>query len=324
MPLDLQEHDLPSISNQPNHTTSTTGNDPSTLNPPTAHDPAPSTTSAASTPPLPSLEYKVLTRSRIIFMVIFWSLVITDSVFMPIALYFGLWYGTDLSPNTVFSIVTAAIGGVSILEYFLRFWRLFKKGSTCRVIGGRRAYLDWFHWVFTATWVVLMVELIIGSTPDNPPIRLLAMPPSSLLYVFGLQLCVFEGMRWGGVKSPVRVSSQPRGSVLLPGAYNLVEDIVAVDGSGGTEYRERLWKRYQASKVFRVMLEKLTLFWGMGCLAMATLTTILIFTLEGDYAYAVGWSAPFLWAAIWAAMTWWYVERSLRVERETWGRDVKP
>lgn len=60
---------------------------------------------------------------------------------MPLALYFGLWYGTDLSPNTVFSIVTAALGGASIFEYAVRFWRLFKKGSTCRVIGGRRSYV---------------------------------------------------------------------------------------------------------------------------------------------------------------------------------------
>ena len=87
----------------------------------------------------PSLEYDL--RSRKWAIVIFWGLVVFDSTAMPIALYFGLWYGTSLSPNTVFSIVTAALGGVSIVEYFVRFWRLFKKGSTCRVIGGRRAYV---------------------------------------------------------------------------------------------------------------------------------------------------------------------------------------
>lgn len=74
-------------------------------------------------------------------MVYFWSFVLIDSSLTPIALYFGLWYGTDLSPNVVFSIVTAAIGGISILEYFVRFWRLWKKGSTCRVMGARRAYV---------------------------------------------------------------------------------------------------------------------------------------------------------------------------------------
>lgn len=87
----------------------------------------------------PSLEYTLRTRVRSI--IFFWSMILVDSVLAPIALYFGLWYDTNLSPNTVFSIVTAAIGGASILEYFVRFWRLWKKGSTCRTIGGRRAYV---------------------------------------------------------------------------------------------------------------------------------------------------------------------------------------
>ena len=72
---------------------------------------------------------------------IFWFLILFDSIVMPLALYFGLWYGTNLSPNTVFSIVTAALGGISIFEYVARFWRLWKKGSNCRVIGGRRSYV---------------------------------------------------------------------------------------------------------------------------------------------------------------------------------------
>jgi len=87
----------------------------------------------------PSLEYDLRQRKRSIF--IFWFLILFDSIVMPLALYFGLWYGTDLSPNTVFSIVTAALGGISIFEYVLRFWHLWKKGSTCRVIGGRRSYV---------------------------------------------------------------------------------------------------------------------------------------------------------------------------------------
>lgn len=104
---------------------------------------------------------------------IFWSFIVFDSVIMPIALYFGLWYGVGpganeaeglhqkLSANAVFSIVTAAIGGASILEYIVRFWRLYKKNSTCRVIGARRWYLDSFHWNFSLGWIIIMVELIV-------------------------------------------------------------------------------------------------------------------------------------------------------------------
>lgn len=120
-------------------------------------------TDAAFEPEPPTLNYTLRTRKFAIFF--FWTVVIFDSVIMPLALYYGLWYGLHvkgkMSPNTVFSIVTAAIGGISIFEYFVRFWRLWKKNSTCRVIGARRMYLDWFHWNYTLGWVIIMLELIM-------------------------------------------------------------------------------------------------------------------------------------------------------------------
>jgi hypothetical protein len=61
-----------------------------------------------------------------------------DSVAMPIAMYFGLSRGTNLSPNALFSIVTAALGGVSIVEYVYRFWQLWKVNSSCRPEGAGR------------------------------------------------------------------------------------------------------------------------------------------------------------------------------------------
>lgn len=134
------------------------------------------TTSVGSGPELleprpPPLNYTLRTRKMAIF--IFWSFIIFDSVVMPIGLYFGLWYGVGpgantptekkevLSANAVFSIVTAAIGGASIVEYAVRFWRLYKKSSTCRVIGARRWYLDLFHWNYSLAWIIVMFELIM-------------------------------------------------------------------------------------------------------------------------------------------------------------------
>ena len=119
-----------------------------------------STTGIAFEPEPPPLNYSLWKRKWSIL--IFWSLILIDSIAMPIVLYICLWdFVPSLSPNTVFSIVTAALGGISIFEYFARFWRLWKKGSTCRVIGARRMYLDWFHWNFTVAWVIIMVELIV-------------------------------------------------------------------------------------------------------------------------------------------------------------------
>lgn len=133
----------------------------------------------------PPLDYDLRSRKRSI--AIFWTLILIDSIVMPLGLYFGLWYGTNLTPNTVFSIVTAALGGASIFEYVVRFWRLWKKGSTCRVIGGRRAYLDWFHWNFSLSWVIIMVELIMYVEPPSTPSSHLANPNTEAPYPTTLQ-----------------------------------------------------------------------------------------------------------------------------------------
>ncbi|KAF4555250.1 Hypothetical protein D9617_2g052030 [Elsinoe fawcettii] len=281
-------------------------------------DDAPSTFSTISTTTLISLNYTIRTRPRLIWMTAFTLLTILDSCIAPIALYFSLRYATDLPLNTVFSIVTGAIGGFSIFEYMLRSWRLWKSASCCRPVGANRWVFDFFHWVYTFAWLVCMVELVVGSVPDEPYIRLIAMVPATFLWVFGVQFVVMHLMGVFGIRSPVRMSSQPSGSVPRNPVFTLVEDIVAVDGNAGTEYRERLAARYAQSEVFRRMMGVMALVWGYGAVVMATVTTVLCFTLEEDYAYTQGWSVPFVWAAIWTVGSWFYVHKMLKIERETW------
>lgn len=264
----------------------------------------------------PDLNYSLRTRKKSI--ALFWSLIVIDCIFTPIALYFGLWYGTNLSHNAVFSISTGTLGSVSIFEYFLRFHRLWKKGSTCRVIGARRFYLDWFHWNLSVAWIAVMIELIVGTVPKEPPIRLLAMPVASMCFAFGVELLIIDVARLAGYKAPMRISSLPVGSPLRPGIYSIIEDVVAVDGGGGTEFRQRLNLRYMASHKFRQMLHRLTLFWALGSCAIAVLTTVLIFTIQKDAAYVVGWTVPFIWAGVWAWVTIIWVQKSLKHEYATW------
>lgn len=132
-----------------------------------------------------------------------------------------------------------------------------------------------------------MIELIAGTCPHDPPIRVLAMPAATMLFAIGFQLLLLDVLRLRGVPAPCRVSSLPKGAPLRPGIYAYIEDICAVDGSGGTEFRQRLNLRYQASKAFREMLHRLTLFWAIGAIVCATVTTAIIFTIQRDAAYVV-------------------------------------
>jgi len=148
------------------------------------------------------------------------------------------------------------------------------------------------------------------------------MAPTTMLFVFGTELLIVDTMRFFHLPAPVRISSIPRGAQLRPGIYSLVEDICAVDGGGGTAFREALDRRYEASHVFRTMLRRLGIFWAVGAEGMAVLCTILIFTVQVDYAYAIGWSVPFVWAGVWTLITIWYVKIELRRENREWARDA--
>lgn len=113
------------------------------------------------------------------------------------------------------------------------------------------------------------------------------MPVASMCFAFGLELLIVDVFRIAGFRAPVRISSLPRGSPLRPGIYSIIEDVCAVDGSGGTEFRQRLNLRYMASHYFRQMLHRITLFWAFGSCAIAAATTVVIFTTSRDVAYVV-------------------------------------
>ncbi|KAL2883162.1 hypothetical protein SGCOL_001350 [Colletotrichum sp. CLE4] len=285
--------------------------DPATSpHPDTAPGPSetPHRTLPAFHPSPPPLNYTL--RTRKVAITLFWTLILIDSIAMPIALYFSLWYGVGpgtntptekrekLSPNAVFSIVTAAVGGASIVEYFVRFWRLW-------------------------SWIIIMIELIVGTIPKNPPICLLSLPAPTMLLTFGTQLLLIDVLRALHIPSPIRISSIPRHAQLRPGIYSLIEDICAVDGSGGTEFRVALDKRYEASHVFRAMLKRVGLFWAVGAEGCAVVCMVLVFTLrDGEVGYVVGWSLPFAWAGVWTGATFWYVKRELKREVKVWTDEI--
>ncbi|EOA84399.1 hypothetical protein ACJQWK_01229 [Exserohilum turcicum] len=273
-----------------------------------------------ATTTLPRLDYSL--RDRRVRIGIFWMLVFFDSVALPVLLYFILWYGTDLEHNIVFGIITAVFGGTAILEYFQRFWRLCKKNSTCRAIGARRFSCDWFQWNMTVAFVIIIVELVIGTLPKEPMVRVLAMPLPSLLAFFGLELSLLELMYVFHLHAPFRISSVARGENLRPAIYPLIEDIIAVDGDGGTAYRMRLNQRYEASPYFRLMLHRLSMFWALPALLMAVGTTYMIFSVRRDTAYVLGWFVPFIWSGIWSIVTTKWVQRDLEVEQMLWDGQV--
>ncbi|KAJ5543797.1 hypothetical protein N7513_003380 [Penicillium frequentans] len=84
------------------------------------------------------------------------------------------------------------------------------------------------------------------------------MPVPSIFFLFALEMLVFEALCVFEKPASFRISSIPKGNPMRPALYPLLEDIIAVDGKGGTGFRERLAQRYKTSPPFRGMLHRVT------------------------------------------------------------------
>ncbi|KAK0119917.1 hypothetical protein ONS95_011342 [Cadophora gregata] len=285
----------------------------------------------------PSLEYDLASKKWRIL--IFWTLVILDSFAIPIILYFVLNYSTTLNKKQVYYIISFTLFGTLMLEYAQRAWRLWMKNSTCRVVNTKRLdvcfpievlqicsnyfQFDWLHWNLTLVLGVVVVEVGIATSLNEPLVRLLAMPLPSVFFTFGLEMLLVELMRSFHIRARFRVSSVPKGGMLRPALYTLIEDVVAVDGNGGTEYRERLNTRYETSPEFRRLMNNLTYFWMVPALLFDVAVSHLIFWrgINEDTAYVIGWSLPFAWASFWTIMTIYWVRIALDEEKQNWGKE---
>ncbi|KAF3384816.1 hypothetical protein F1880_002923 [Penicillium rolfsii] len=264
-------------------------------------------------PPLP---YSLHTRKKAI--AFFWTIFVIDTLGQPVILYWTLWYCTDLSPNLVFSIVTACLGGVSVFEYFYRLYNLRRKGSRARPLNAKASWLDFFQINFTIVWLILAVELIVGTVPTQPYVRLVAMVLPTVMFYFGFVHLTLDILRIMGYKAPFRISSTPKGSVMPTALYALIEDVVAVDGGGGQIYRYALRVRYLSSPYFRRMLFEMNCFWSGGSIIFAAVFTAIIFTVSEPVAFTLGWTLPFAWAGVWTLITIPWVQSDLRREKQAW------
>lgn len=114
------------------------------------------------------------------------------------------------------------------------------------------------------------------------------MITETMLFLSGIQFVIHFFLYHAGVKTHFRVSSMPAGTPSPPGIFTLVEDIVAVDGGGGTRFREEWKARYEASPLFRRMLNRLDAFWGFGALLAATVLTVMLWTIPIVDVYWIG------------------------------------
>lgn len=266
---------------------------------------------------LPRLNYNPLNHKWKLYPVVF--LLVLESSLLPIALFYGLWYGTTLRHGILFAIITAFFGLVTGLEFGFRCLKLIHVKDTYRPVDGTRWRFDFTHWTLAVAYTIMTALLIAASVPHEPLVRPLALPVSYFLIQVGGELIWSGFMNKMGKKAPCKISSVAKGERMPPLVLTIVEDIIGVDGGAGQSYRRRLLARYEASEAFRDMIVKMNWFWGIGAVLDGVATVVVIWTVPQEIAYGVGWVSPLVFVCIWVLVTVYWVRGCLRREKQLWG-----
>jgi hypothetical protein len=180
-------------------------------------------------------------------------------------------------------------------------------------------------WGYFLSLIMISSEISCGlSLPGAPHLSLISMAAPSLLLLLASILLLSLLLNAAGVLAPFRLGSTGKGEAeVRPAVFYVVEDIVAVDGGGGSEYRTAFNARYASSKVFREMTWWVSVGWMLGFYVVGGLLMGVIWGASArEYGedvkmvvLGVCWGLPFVLGGIGAAGTVGYVRRCLRRER---------
>ncbi|KAK6383409.1 hypothetical protein LTS17_002701 [Exophiala oligosperma] len=252
---------------------------------------------------------------------IFTLLALAECCFLPIGLYYGLIYGSDLRIGLIFAIITSLFGFVSGYEFALRSWRIMRYGDDFRPLYGSQYFrgFDATQYVLLTPFTVMTIILIIFSIPHNPSVKPLALPMPVGMINLGLMFLI-NGIaaqrRWRLMH--FRLSSHVRNTVCPPLTFVFMEDICAVDGKGGKKYRKAALARYNASPRFRTLLMQVLWFWSISAVVIGGALATVIWFVSDHVAWSLGWGVPTLWALLGTWLTILWVQRGLRIEKVTW------
>lgn len=229
-------------------------------------------------------------------------------------LFYSLHYYTTLDDTIIFAVVSASSGVFTFLDFIQRSYRLFRPSDDSRPLGSVRWTADFFHWSYLGNFIIIALMFSFGCAFTL--ISLISLPRPYLMTTLGLQLVIVTLVsRTTTPHTPFRVSSLPPGVPICPLVYTIIEDVVAVNGGGGKLYRQALDDRYKASPRFRQLLAELSLFWGTGAIVIGIVLIVLIATTDGDMAYGLAWSVPWVWAICCVPVTMRWVRKRLGGEK---------
>ena len=166
---------------------------------------------------------------------------------------------------------------------------------------------------------LIEVELVVGTIPEHPLVRLCAMAPPTICFYLGFLSCGSAYLTTKKKILPSNMSSTEKGQPWRPALLAFIEDAGGVEGGGGPEFRMSVMRRWEVSPQFRSMIMWLSWVWGIGFILNGIASTIIIFLTSEDVGFAVGWGLPWALAAIQSIWTVPFTRRCTRKEWAEWG-----
>lgn len=230
-----------------------------------------------------------------------------------------LWDCPIEAPEFNKDILGSAIASFGIGELWIllaRIYRLFVHQDECAPLLSRSRWeLDATSWVYGVAMCLALVPFVVGSSLEIPKLYLYG--PSFIMGFLGI-LMVITTLHPFDI--PIGINSQPRGSTLRPLIYYAAEDFIAVDGLQDREFRVRYNDRYETNPMFRRFFFNLTLWWTLGVCVYIGCVSAVIWTLDFHYAFGLSLGVLFGYIAVWAAVTFVWVNIEMKREHAAYVR----
>lgn len=208
------------------------------------------------------------------------SILIFFSGILPVALYFILRHGASLSLHTTFTVIFPVIGAPALFGYIMRSFRLIRY-QRYRPLNSHKWWpFDYFHINFLAGIVYITILLTFGNTEETTNLRLLSLFKPLIVFQLSSQFIIFRVMAFCGLRLPFRMSSYAMGSKVPSGAAVVAEDIVAVDGNRGREFRVAWQARIAASPTAAITLARMDWIWGISGLVYGGVLVAIVFSVQ--------------------------------------------
>lgn len=224
-------------------------------------------------------------RKHKIAIAIPFTIVFLTSCVIPIIGYLTVHYKTTASLTVAMTPFLSLFGVTTLYSLGTRTYSLLKKDSTTRPVGQTSRWaMDYFEWNFLAGFIGITV--LISVSVSKKLVRVASLPLSTILAYAGAELFLGAIAYHFKLNSPFRISSSAKGEPVRSGVLAIAEDIVAVDGKQGTEFRKVLMARYDSSPPIQRLCFKLDLLWGIGGMCVFAAVCGVAFGVDDS---SVGW-----------------------------------